>query len=157
MTSLRRYLVFQLLLVWQGGFLFYASFVVPVGTRLLGGAAEQGVITVRVTDTLNLLGVAALVGMAWDLNYTRDRNWWRTTSRWWCWAIVFVCQGALFFLHQLLDSLMDVERMRVLIRPLFRPLHSAYLITITVQWIACLFFAWFTLRAWQSEDRENSR
>ena len=49
MTPLRRFLVVQALLLWQGGFLFYAAFVVPAGTEVLGSAAAQGAITVRAT------------------------------------------------------------------------------------------------------------
>ena len=43
MTLLRRFAVVQLLMLWQGGFLFYSGFVVPVGTDLLGrvGLAQR--------------------------------------------------------------------------------------------------------------------
>ena len=56
MTPLRRFLVLQSLLLWQGGFLFYAAFVVPAGTEVLGSSAAQGVITTRVVDALNVCG-----------------------------------------------------------------------------------------------------
>ena len=36
MTAVRRFLVFQTLLLWQGGFLFYTAVVVTIGTQVLG-------------------------------------------------------------------------------------------------------------------------
>lgn len=154
MTTLRRFAVLQLLMVWQGGFLFYTSFVVPVGTEVLGSAASQGSITARVTDTMNVLGVLGLAVTAWELNYGVDCNRRRYAARWWSWGVALACQWLLFYLHQLLDYFMDPTRTFVVIRPLFYPVHRAYLWTITVQWVACLVLAWLTLSAWRGEDRE---
>jgi hypothetical protein len=153
MTTARRFLLLQGLLVWQGGFLFYTSFVVPVGTEVLGSGAAQGVITARVTDALNVLGVVWLALAAWDLNYTADPGRRRTAARWWCWAVALLCQGLLFYLHLLMDAFMDPGRTRVVVRPLFYPAHRAYLWASTVQWLACLVFAGLTLSAWRAEDR----
>ena len=157
MTPARRFLVVQALLLWQGGFLFYAAFVVPVGTEVLGSPAAQGAITTRVTEALNVVGVVALAVLAWDLAVTRDPSQRRTATRWWCWAVAAVCQFLLFVLHHLLDSFMDPGRRYVVIRPPFRPLHGAYLSVCTVQWVACLGLAWATLRAWAAEDRGAGR
>ncbi|HSQ58530.1 MAG TPA: hypothetical protein VLM40_22610, partial [Gemmata sp.] len=99
MTTFRRFVVLQLLLVWQGGFLFYAAVVVPAGTQVLGSAAAQGPITSRVTDWLNVLGIVALLTMAWDLNYSRDGSSRRIAARWWIWGVVLVGQLFLLFLH----------------------------------------------------------
>jgi hypothetical protein len=153
MITLRRCLVFFVLLLWQGGFLFYTAFVVPVGSEVLGSAAAQGAITARVTDTLNVLAVIGLAVLAWEMNYHRDLDPRRTAVRWWCWSIAFVCQVVLFYLHRLLDSFMDPTRTHVLIRPPFYPVHRIYLWTSTVQWVACLLFAFLTVRAWRAEDR----
>jgi hypothetical protein len=148
---LRRFLVVQALLMWQGGFLFYASFVVPAGTQLLG-ATGQGAITARVTDTLNVVGFVSLGVLALELSFTRDPNQRRTARRWWIWAVALGCQGLLVYLHLLLDALMDDDRRRVLIRAAFHPLHGAYLWVSTVQWVAGLLLAWAMLRAWRDED-----
>jgi hypothetical protein len=149
--TLRRFLVVQALLLWQGGFLFYASFVVPAGTQLLG-AAGQGAITARVTDVLNVIGFVSLAVLALELGCTRDPNRRRTARRWWIWAVALVCQGLLVYLHLLLDALMDDDRRRVLIGTAFHPLHGAYLWVSTVQWVAGLLLAWALLRAWREED-----
>ncbi len=156
MTALRRFLVVQSLMLWQGGFLFYAAFVVPVGTEILGSSAAQGTITARVTDSLNLCGLVGLVLMTWDLAVTCDPTARRTAARWWCWAVVGGCQFLLFIVHGLLDSLMDPSRTYVLIQPPFRPLHRAYLWTSTVQWVAGLALAWWTLRAWAAESTHRA-
>lgn len=149
----RRCLVAQAVLLWQGGFLFYTAFVVPAGAKALGSAAAQGVITARVTDVLNVLGVVGLVLAAWELNYSRDLDPRRTAARWWCWSVAVLCQALLFYLKTLLDAFMDPARTRVVIRPPFYPVHAAYLWTSTVQWAACLLLAGLTVVAWRAEDK----
>jgi hypothetical protein len=149
---LRRLLVVQLLLLWQGGFLFYAAVVVPAGTQLLG-AAGQGAITARVTDALNAIGFVALGALALELSFTRDPKRRRTACRWWTWAVALACQGLLLYFHLLLVALMDDDRRRVLVRTVFHPLHRMYLWTCTVQWAACVFLVWWMIRAWRDEDR----
>ena len=149
--TVRRFLVIQALMLWQGGFLFYTTFVVPTGTEVLGSAAAQGAITARVTSVLNLLGVVGIAVVAWDLAATRDPSNRRTAARWWCWAAALVCQYLLLALHQILISLMDPGRMHVVIRAPFYPLHRIYLWASTVQWFAGVLLVWWTLRAWSQE------
>ncbi len=151
MTALRRLLVVQALLLWQGGFLFYSAVVVPAGTRILG-AAGQGAVTARVADALNAIGLGGLAVLALELGLTRDPRPRRTACRWWTWGVALACQGVLIYLHLLLDALMDDDRRRVLVRTAFYPLHRVYLWASTVQWVACLLLAWWTIRAWRAED-----
>jgi hypothetical protein len=153
MLTARRFVVLQSLLIWQGGFLFYAAVVVPAGTEVLGSAAAQGAITARVTDTMNVLGLAALTILALDLRLTHDSNSQRTAIRWWCWSVALLCQGLLFYFHILLDAFMDPARTRIVIGPPFRPVHRMYLWTISVQWFVCLLLVWFNLQAWRVEER----
>ena len=153
MITVRRFLVLQALMIWQGGFLFYASVVVPAGTEVLGSSGAQGAITARVTDTMNQLGLVALAILALDLRLTRDTNERRTAARWWCWSLAFLCQLLLIYLHMVLDFFMDPARNRIVIGPPFRPVHRVYLWTISFQWFLCLLLAWFSLRAWRAEDR----
>src|SRR3954451_24425626 len=101
-TPLRRFLVVQALMFWQGGFLFYAAVVVPVGTDVLGGAAAQGVITARVTGWLNLIGLACLGLLAWDTATTRDPAGRRVAARWWLWIGSAALLYLLWFLHLVL-------------------------------------------------------
>jgi hypothetical protein len=153
--SLRRLLVLQILLLWQGGFLFYTAVVVPTGTTVLGSAAAQGAITARVTDTLNQIGLVGLAILAAELGLTRDPVGRRIHARWWCWWVLFIAQGLLLYFHRLLDAFMDPERTRVVIHPPFYPVHRLYLWASTAQWLACLVLIWLTLLAWRAEDRVN--
>lgn len=152
--ALRRLLVVQMLMLWQGGFLFYTSAVVPQGTELLG-AAGQGAITARVTDTLNAVGTIGLAVLALELIRTRDPNKRRTACRWAAWGVAFVCQGFLIYLHLRLESFMDEDRRYVVVRAPFYPVHRMYLWASTLQWTACLLLTWWTLRAWRADDRVN--
>jgi len=151
----RRFVVVQLLLLWQGGFLFYAACVVPAGTQALGSAAVQGTVTARVTDALNLIGLAGVVVFALELSLTRDPSTRRTACRWWTWGVAMLCQFLLLYLHVLLDAFMDPGRKRVVIGVAFYPVHAAYLWTSAVQWLACLLLTWWTLKAWREEDRKQ--
>ena len=63
MNLIFRSLLLAAFAIWFGGFTFYVSFVVPVGTDVLGTAMEQGMITRRVTVYLNYIGILALVLM----------------------------------------------------------------------------------------------
>ncbi|MCA9269901.1 MAG: hypothetical protein KDA41_15580, partial [Planctomycetales bacterium] len=59
---MRRVLYFASLLpmiAWWGGLTFYAGVVVPVGAAVFG-STEQGFVTQRVTNWLNLLLAVAL-------------------------------------------------------------------------------------------------
>jgi hypothetical protein len=154
LLTFRRFLVVQALLLWQGGFLFYAAVVVPAGTKLLGPAG-QGAITARVTDALNVAGAVGLAVLALELSLTRDSNSRRTACRWWTWGVALLCQGLLIYLHVLLDYFLDDDRRRVVVRTPFYPVHRLYLWASTVQWLACLLLTWWTLRAWRAEDGER--
>ncbi len=153
MIVLRRIVVFQFLLLWQGGFLFYTAVVVPIGTGVLDSAATQGMITARVTDLLNLFGVITLAALGLELGLSRDPRRGRTAARYWCWGIAIICQALLLYFHQLLEAFMDPERTRVVIRPPFYPVHRLYLWTSTIQWLACLLLMGLTVAAWRAEDR----
>ncbi len=52
--------------IWWGGLSFYALFVVPIGTEIVGGF-EQGLITQRVTNWLNAIGVIVTLGFGVDV------------------------------------------------------------------------------------------
>ena len=150
MTIARRFLVIQALLLWQGGFLFYAAVVVPTGTKLLG-AAGQGAITARVTDVLNVIGAVGLAALALELSLTRAPNRQRTARRWTAWVVALVCHGLLIYLHTRLDALLEGRATGVS----FYTMHRVYLLASTAQWIACVLLTWWTLRAWKAEDRAN--
>lgn len=147
-TFIRRFLVFQAFLLWQGGFVFYAGVVVPVGTEVFGDALRQGAVTQRVTNWLNLIGVGWHLLFAWDLiagaDPSRRRTWWRYGL----WAVSLVLLGGLAVVHTKLDAVFDGSSIARADRPAFRGWHITYLWLSTVQWVLALANAGLTLAAW---------
>lgn len=156
-TLLRRFLVLAALMFWQGGFTFYAAIVVPVGQEVLGSHLEQGFITRRVTNYLNLSGAIALVLFAWDVGAAKERSRLRRWTRWGAWTSMVIILLALAWLHPRLDQLLDVE-MRELADPrAFRAGHRWYLWLSTVQWAFAVLYAALTLQGWRAEDRLDGK
>jgi hypothetical protein len=151
----RRFLVLAALMLWQGGFTFYAAVVVHVGNEVLGSHLQQGLVTRSVTNYLNLAGVAALVLWGWDIAATRDPAARRRQLRWAIWTLLVVTLGLLAWLHLRLDELIDLGARQIRDRTLFRELHSWYLNISTVQWAASLTLMAATLLAWRAEDRAS--
>jgi hypothetical protein len=155
MVLARRYLVLIALMFWQGGFTFYVSVVVPVGTAVLGSALRQGFITRQVTGWLNLAAAIALAVLACDLLLCRDTSRVRSRVRAGIWTFMLVCQVLLFWLHARLDGMME-EKGRIVLDPeAFYPVHRVYLWTHTAQWAAGLIFVLLMLIAWRTEDRSG--
>ena len=150
MTVFRRFLLLWLFFFWQGGFLFYSSVVVAIGTEVLGSAKEQGVITRLVAHGLNLAGAVALAAWLWDLLGERGAL---LRRRWALWAFLVATLVALAILHPLMDAQFDAVNREFHDYRVFRPLHRAYLWVHTAQWIGCLWLSWCTLRAWRANDR----
>ncbi len=144
MTIIRRVVVLAAFAFWQGGFTFYAAVVVPIGTDVLGSAAEQARITRRVTVAMNLAGLAAIAIFAADValepNYRRSRA-----------VVLFGITALLVGLIALrahLDALFHGAEAYVADRGVFRPWHRLYLWLSTAQWAACVGFLALTLAAW---------
>ena len=151
MVVLRRFLVVQALMLWQGGFLFYAAFVVPTGTDVLGSSLNQGWITRRVTNDMNLVGAVALALLALDQFAEPALR----RRRWVFWAILAATLAALVWLHPRMDALLNFEELSVRDHPTFRFYHRTYLWVCTVQWLAGLGYVWVTLRAWGRTNRAD--
>jgi hypothetical protein len=155
MQLIRRFLVLAALMFWQGGFVFYAGVVVPIGTEVLGSAQEQGRITRRVAVWLNWSGAVALIPLGWDAFVAR-RNRWARRGRIVTWLVMAGGLVVLFWLYPTLNEMFDAEAMHISERRLFRRLHRTYLWTSTVQWIAGVAYAALTLWAWTADDRARS-
>jgi hypothetical protein len=149
---LRRFLVLVALMFWLGGFTFYASIVVPVGQKLLG-PGQQGLVTTKVTNYLNLSGAIALAILAWDLAALKNGQG-RRRFLWLCWVAMVLTLGLLVYFHQVLVDMMP-HRPGSLDAGSFRTMHSMYLWTSTVQWVCGVAYVVLTLAAWRSEDRRN--
>ena len=155
MRTPRRFLVLVALTFWLGGFTFYAGVVVPIGTRVLGSAQDQGMITREVTFWLNVAGAITLVPLLWDALATADRAVWRCRARLALWLFILCCQAALFALHRHLDAMIDLTPDAPIVisdYDAFHLAHRVYLWVNTVQWAAGLVFIVLMLKGWQSED-----
>jgi hypothetical protein len=130
--------------------------VVPTGADVLGGHLEQGFVTRRVTNYLNLAGAVALPILAWDVAASSDAARWRRRLRWGVWGLLVATLGGLVWLHVRLDHLLNALDQVVLDRAAFRWEHGLYLNVSTVQWIAGLTALFLCLWAWRAEKDLNS-
>jgi hypothetical protein len=154
MTLLCRFLVIMALLFWQGGFLFYASVVVPVA-QAETSHLHQGFITRQVTNYLNLSGAIALGILALDLAAS-DPKPWRRIARGVLWLGMALTLAWLAWLHADLDALLARDPMRILDPPAFGVGHRMYLWISAIQWIFGLAFLWLTLATWRAADQKGT-
>lgn len=129
---------------WQGGFVFYAGVVVPIGGDELGDTL-QGFITRRVTRILNVVGLAALALLLVD-HLVRPFLGGKKKVFWVLWILMLMCQTALLILHPMMDLLLEPETVSVLDRRVFRLMHRNYLWTSTILWGASLGWVWLVAR-----------
>ncbi len=151
----RRWLLLWALMFWQGGFTFYGGVVVPIGADVLGSDREQGFITRRVTNYLNLAGAVALAVWGWDLSAVRGASAGGRRLRWAIWAGLVLTLALLVWLHPKLDELLVPDDAAILDRRRFRTLHERYLIVSTIQWAGCLLLTALTLIGWRHDDAQQ--
>ena len=128
-----RFLALTLLAIWLGGFTFYSAAVIPVLHDAVG-SVQGGSVTQHVTNRLNAVGGVTL--LVWWALAVQDRDgltpaWKRRRT-----GLLCVTAGLLLALAAL-HAVMDERLSRVGLRG-FYPLHRAYLITSTVQWLVNL-------------------
>ncbi len=153
MILLRRFLLLWLLMFWLGGFTFYAAVVVPIGTEVLGSSSEQGWITQRVTNWLNLAGALALAGWAWDIAAEPAATRLRQSLRWLLWLLLAIGLVVLVVLHPRMDALLDSRHNRAA----FRSLHRVYLWVSTAQWGVAVALTFATMRNWSRGRGSDKR
>ena len=120
---------------WWGGLTVYSGIVVPIGASVLG-ATEQGFVTQRVTNWLNVLAAAALLASARPVFRSGRRGLQAG------WIILALALGTLAGLHPVLDSLLVPGHREVLDHDRFYTLHRVYLWMTTVQWLAGAQMLW---------------
>jgi hypothetical protein len=135
-TSILRLLFLIALSIYIGGFTFYSAVVIPVLHDRLESSLETGLVTQRVTDVLNLLGVVTLslgwcvYGLSAVCGFGSDRG---SHCKIWPLLISSICLVVLLVLHRVLDRKLETSMFAG-----FYPCHRAYLWTSTVQWFANL-------------------
>jgi hypothetical protein len=136
--------------VWLGGFTFYGAAVIPILhdelTRL-----DAGRITQRVSDRLNLIGLATLV-VWWALAWSERRRG-PALARRIRLGLLAMTTLLLVFLavdHEILDDRLDRYGLDG-----FYVYHRVYLIASTIQWAANLGLVPATLAIWFHRPDES--
>ena len=122
---------------WFGGFGFYVSAVVPIGTEVLGTALDQGMITRRVTVWLNISCAVATIAMLYESFRVQRTAWMRALP-----VIILLLLLGLVILHPMLDRMIDPVSMDIDDAAKFYQMHRIYLWLSTFQWIAAWLWAW---------------
>ena len=136
--QLRRFLAVAALAVWIGGLTFYAVVVVPVGGELLG-ETQQGFVTQRVTNWLNVIGAVALLLVGAYLLEHRGRL---LCSNW---CVLLLIEIGLCLMHVPLDRMLENETTSVLDPDRFYGIHRIYLLLTTAQWLFGVVALWACL------------
>lgn len=140
--------------LWFGGFIFYVSFVVPIGTEVLDSTRTQGFITRQVTGWLNLVCGIAVAFMLLESLITWRRS--RKTARWFQLTAVLCCIAALaglVWLHPIMDALIDVDSETISDEIRFYGLHRVYLWLSTLQWAAGCIWLPLLITNWKYADQ----
>lgn len=155
MTTCRRFLLLAAFAFWQGGFTFYSAVVVPVGDDVLGSSRQQGFITRRVTNYLNVAGCVAFPLAAWDA-WAAGGKTMANLLRWLAMAGMAVTLAAQGWLHTELDRVLRPDEMLIADQQMFRLVHERYLIASTAQWLFCLAFIAVGIHLWRKDDAYRS-
>lgn len=123
------------LAAWWGGLTVYAGIVVPIGTELIG-SIEQGFVTQRVTNWLNILATLVLCLSAWNV-FASHRRWLMAT-----WTVIAISLVALIVLHATLDRMLDSTQHSISDSDHFYFIHRLYLWLTAVQWLAGIGLLW---------------
>ena len=145
-----RFLCLLSLSVWVGGFTFYSAVVIPVLHESLG-SLETGYVTQRVTDYLNAAsGVAVAL---WWLAAWADRPdgpSFAGRARLGLLAATTLILAGLIALHRIMDGRLESGSLRG-----FYPLHRAYLVASTAQWLVNLGLMAVVLVLWRDQTRKQ--
>jgi hypothetical protein len=162
-TLIRRILVLVVLFFWQGGFVFYASVVIPIGTEVFdrhyrpdesaaSGRRQQGRITRSVARWLNISGTVALFPVGWDAAACSDPRRLRKFGRAVLVIMTAILLGVLFGMYTQLDARFNRQTLALDDEALFLRQHRIYLWLASVQWGCCVAFLLLTVAAWRAED-----
>jgi hypothetical protein len=133
--------------VWVGGFTFYSA-VVLWAVHDAFGSLDSGLITQRVTDWLNAIGVGTLA--LWWLVARLERRRTPWLARWGRLALLgstTILLGFLILDHRILDRRLEAYGLSG-----FYEFHRVYLIASTVQWALNLLLIPVSLMLWVGED-----
>lgn len=144
--TLIRFLLLLSLSFTFGGFLFYASVVVPLGTQVLG-STTQGFVTREVTNVINIASVfssvATLVFCWAGTGGRQSASQSSVRVPLICAVTIGVSAVFLIWLHRHLDEAMAEDEFAVIDAVSFYSMHRVYLWVSTIQWLASLPILWW--------------
>lgn len=149
MLLVHRIILMVAIAVWFGGFTFYTSVVVPIGTDVLGSSRTQGFVTQQVTGVLNWIGIATLAIGLLDL-FVEAKSRSRKINGTFIAILIFLIATliGLMVLHPIMDNMLEPEHEYVSDEGRFYQLHRIYLWVSTVQWAACWVWLVLIIRGW---------
>lgn len=148
---LRILLVFVVALFW-GGLTFYTGFVVRISHALLDNPMDGGLITQQVTVVLQWLAAISVVLMAINGFVIRRRHSMLGTALLVCTSILACSVVGLFFVHQYLDSVIDVAAREITDYEAFDARHRYYNQFTTIEWLATVVYLALNVVAWKTID-----
>ena len=134
-TIFLRTAVISLLCVWFGGFIFYSSFVIAAAHAVLRDHAIVGMITQKVTVTLNNCGFLAVIFLGVDAFQQKAKILGKALL-----LFLFLSLISLVIIHAQMDTFIDTKAQEVTEWGPFYNRHRIYLIISTVQFIAILTY-----------------
>ena len=152
---LRILLVFIVALFW-GGLTFYTGFVVPISHTLLDSHMDGGLITQQVTVVLQWLATVSVVLMAMNGFVVRRKHSRLGSALLICTSILACTVIGLFFVHQYLDSVIDVAAREITDYEAFDTGHRFYNRFTTVEWLATVVYLILTAIAWKTVDSQTA-
>lgn len=140
------------MMLWMGGFTFYAGFVLHTLEDIYG-EPEAGFVTQRISDIFNVSGVVALA--VWWALVVMERRWFATRGggmRAWSWIRLLslaISTGLLVYLMAL-NPRLD-EHLATRGTSGFYALHQTYLIASVAHWAVNLAATVATIAGWTME------
>jgi hypothetical protein len=144
-ASLSRFISVCAVGFWLGGFTFHALVVIPAGHDMLG-SRTIGFITQRVTETLNIAGVATVVLLLFNFVLEwRARSMSQRLALSLTWTLLAVTLFQQFGLHSEISSTLESTSRSIRDQAEFRRLHAAYERVAMGQWFSGLMHLWFVV------------
>jgi hypothetical protein len=142
---------------WLGGFTFHALVVIPAGHDLLG-SRTIGFVTQRVSETLNVAGVATLVLLLFNFILEwRGRSMLQQLALALTWILLAATLCIQFGLHSKISSTLESTSRSIRDQSEFRRLHTAYERVAMVQWFSGLIHLWFVVGVPLARDSAKHR
>ena len=153
-TRVRRFLLLLAIAFSFGGFSFYASVVVPIGSEVLD-PTSQGFVTQQVTHFLNGAAGVMWLLLVWELVAERKLQPRRVTKQLSVLTgVLGLCCIVLPVIHPWLDALLEADSFSITDFENFYTLHQVYLWLCSLQWFASLVVIWVLLSNWQQPCAE---